>query len=96
MLKGLVYCHECNKKMAVMSRTLSGNKDVLYFLCRTYQRFTSYQKCTCHNIRVDLVTEEVLKKVRAVCEKYIDIQEMQDIAEEEYRKAKEKNKMKML
>jgi DNA invertase Pin-like site-specific DNA recombinase len=87
LLKGLVYCHECGKRMAVMSRTLSGNKEVMYLLCRTYQRFTSYNKCTCHNIRVDAVTEKVLRKIKEVCLNYIDNEEMMSIAENEIQRA---------
>ncbi|MDP4183425.1 MAG: recombinase family protein, partial [Bacillota bacterium] len=90
LFKGLIYCHECGRRMAVVLRTLSGNKEVMYLLCRTYQRFTCYNKCTCHNIRLDLVTEKVLEKVKEVCLKYIDTEVMKSIAEDEIKKAKEK------
>ncbi len=90
LLRGLIYCRECGYKMAVMSRRLSGNKEVLYLLCRTYQRFTGYKKCTCHNIKVDTVTEAVLNKTKEVCKRYFDIREMYDILEQEYKKAKRK------
>ena len=47
LLKGLIYCHECGHPLGVLERTLSGNRKVLYFACRTYQRFTKDSKCTC-------------------------------------------------
>lgn len=72
LLKGLIYCHECGYPLGVLERTLSGNRKVLYFVCRTYQRFTTERVCTCHCTRVDTVTEAVLEKVRAICSQYLD------------------------
>lgn len=72
LLKGLIYCHECGHPLGVLERTLAGDKKVLYFACRTYQRFTKQSQCTCHCARVDTVTEAVLEKVRAVCAAYLD------------------------
>ena len=93
LLKGLVYCHECGKRVAVILRTLSGNIEVMYFLCRTYQRFTSYKKCSGYNIRVDVVTEKVLEKVKEVCLKYVDKEEMMSIAENEIKKVDDKKQI---
>ena len=72
LLKGLIYCHECGYPLGVLERTLSGNRKVLYFVCRTYQRFTTERKCTCHCTRVDTITEAVLEKVRAICLQYLN------------------------
>lgn len=72
LLKGLIYCHECGYPLGVLERTLSGGKKVLYFVCRTYQRFTMERKCTCHCIRVDTVTQAVIEKVRSICVQYLD------------------------
>lgn len=70
-LKGLVYCHECGSPLGVIMRTLSGGKPALYFVCRTYQRFTDDRRCTCHCVRVDAVTREVASKVRGICGRYL-------------------------
>ncbi len=72
LLKGLIYCHECGYPLGVLERTLSGGRKVLYFVCRTYQRFTTERKCTCHCTRVDTITEAVLEKVREICSQYLD------------------------
>ncbi len=77
LLKGLVHCHECGYVLAVINRKLSGNKDTLYFVCRTYQRFTKARKCTCHCVRVEDVENTVLEKVREICRRFIDVSEMQ-------------------
>ena len=71
LLKGIIVCHECGYPLGVMKRKLSGNKDVLYFVCRTYQRFTKDSKCTCHCAKVEDVTKAVIEQVRNVCKQYL-------------------------
>ncbi|MCL1878066.1 MAG: recombinase family protein [Defluviitaleaceae bacterium] len=61
--KGIIFCMECKKPLAVICRKLSGNKEALYFVCRTYQQFTK-STCTSHCIRVDTVTNAVAERVR--------------------------------
>ncbi len=70
-LKGLIFCHECGYPLGVMKRKLSGDKDVLYFVCRTYQRFTQDSQCTCHCVRVEDVTTAVTERVRMICKQYL-------------------------
>lgn len=86
LLKGLVFCHECGYTLGVIKRTLSGNRPMLYFVCRTYQRFTQYETCTCHCVRVEDVTNAVLTEIYKVCEKYICYLNFEEIAEEAEKK----------
>lgn len=79
LLKGLIFCHECGYPLGVINRKLAGNREVLYFICRTYQRFTEYQKCTCHCVRVDDVTNAVIEQVRTVCKQFISKLNMTEI-----------------
>ena len=44
LLKGLIFCHECGYPLAVLNRKNTKGEDVLYFVCRTYQRFTKADK----------------------------------------------------
>ena len=67
LLKGLIFCHECGYPLAVLNRKNAAGEDVLYFVCRTYQRFTKAGVCTCHSIKEETVNETVLAKVREVC-----------------------------
>ena len=83
LLKGLVYCHECGYILSVLNRKLAKNREVLYFLCRTYQRFTNEKKCTTHYAKVEEVTNAVLNQIKEVCVKYLNLSEMQNIAERE-------------
>ena len=72
LLKGLIFCHECGYPLGVIQRKLAGDKLTLYFVCKTYQRFTKEYKCTCHCIRVETVTQAVMEQIRAICEKELD------------------------
>ena len=90
LLKGLIFCHECGYPLAVLNRKNAAGEDVLYFVCRTYQRFTKAGVCSCHSIKEQVVTEAVLAKVREVCDAYLDPNKLQPIAAsavEEARKA---------
>jgi Site-specific recombinases, DNA invertase Pin homologs len=71
LLKGYIVCHECGHPLGVMNRTLAGNKETLYFVCRTYQRFTAYKRCTCHCIRVETVINAIIAEIQKICKKYI-------------------------
>ena len=90
LLKGLIFCHECGYPLAVLNRKNAAGEDVLYFVCRTYQRFTKAGVCSCHSIKEQVVTEAVLAKVREACDAYLDPNKLQPIAAsavEEARKA---------
>lgn len=81
LLKGLIFCHECGYPLAVLNRKNAAGEDVLYFVCRTYQRFTKAGVCTCHSIKEKTVTDAVLAKVQEVCEAYLNPSELLPIAE---------------
>lgn len=72
LLKGLIFCHECGHPLAVLNRKNASGEDRLFFVCRTYQRFTKAGVCTCHSIKEQTVTEAVLAKVREVCWAYLN------------------------
>lgn len=82
LLKGLIFCHECGYPLAVLNRKNAAGEDVLYFVCRTYQRFTKAGVCTCHSIKEETVNEAVLAKVREVCRAYLNPDALRSIAEE--------------
>ena len=72
LLKGLIFCKECQAPLGVINRVLAGNVPTLYFVCRTYQRFTKNSACTCHCTRVEGVTDLVTKRIREICLEYLD------------------------
>lgn len=72
LLKGLIFCHECGHPLAVLNRKNAAGEDRLFFVCRTYQRFTKAGVCTCHSIKEQTVTEAVVAKVREMCQAYLN------------------------
>ena len=82
LLKGLIFCHECGYPMAVLNRKNAAGEDRLFFVCRTYQRFTKAGVCSCHSIKEETVNEAVLAKVREVCQAYLNPDQLRPIAEE--------------
>ncbi len=93
LLKGLIFCHECGYPLAVLNRKNARGEDVLYFVCRTYQRFTKAGVCTCHSIKEKTVTDAVVAKVREVCQAYLDPDELLPMALEAVENARKQNNL---
>lgn len=83
LLKGLIFCRECGRPLAVLNRKNAGGEDVLYFVCRTYQRFTKTGVCASHTIQERAVTKAVVEQVRRVCGQYLRADELLPAAEKE-------------
>ena len=67
VLKGLIFCHECGHPLSVINRKNAKGDDVLYFICRTYQRNTRAGICTSHSIQEQTVTRAVFSKIHELC-----------------------------
>ncbi len=80
LLKGLIFCHECGYPLAVLNRRNAAGEDRLFFVCRTYQRFTKAGVCTCHSIKEQTVTEAVIERTREVCGAYLNPERLRPIA----------------
>ena len=91
LLKGLIFCHECGCPLAVLNRKNAAGEDVLYFVCRTYQRFTKAGVCTCHSIKEKTVTDAVIAKVREVCEACLHSDDLLSIAQRAVEPARKGN-----
>ena len=88
LLKGMIFCHECGYPLAVLNRRNAAGEDVLYFVCRTYQRFTKAGVCSCHSIKEKTVTDAVTAKVREVCQAYLDPVKLLPVAREAVEQAR--------
>ena len=93
LLKGLIFCHECGYPLAVINRKNTRGENVLYFVCRTYQRFTKAGVCTCHSIKERTVTEAVIEKVREVCQAYLNPEELLPMAKEAVENARKQSSL---
>ena len=93
LLKGLIFCHECGYPLAVLNRKNAKGEDVLYFVCRTYQRFTKAGVCTCHSIKEKTVTDAVITKVREVCQAYLNPDNLLPVAREAVENARKQSSL---
>ena len=91
LLKGLIFCHECGYPLAVINRKNAAGEERLFFICRTYQRFTKAGVCTCHSIKEKTVTDAVIAKVQEVCKAYLNPSELLPIAQEAVSQARQEN-----
>ena len=82
LLKGIIICHECQHPLAVMNRPNAKGEDCLFFVCRTYQRFTKYERCTCHSIKEETVTNAVMEQVASICKQYLHYLDYNELANE--------------
>lgn len=93
LLKGLIFCHECGCPLAVLNRPNAKGEDVLYFVCRTYQRFTKSGVCTTHYIKEKMVADAVVAKVWEICKDCLNSQALLAMAEEAVRKTSRENEI---
>lgn len=91
LLKGLIFCHECGYPLAVINRKNAAGEERLFFVCRTYQRFTKAGVCTCHSIKEKTVTDAVLERVREVCESCLDPSRLLPVAENAVEEARKRS-----
>lgn len=70
LLKGLLECAECGKKLsAVLQTQKSGNK-ILYLRCNTYASMTRLKLCTVHSNNCEKLTNKVLETIKARLQQY--------------------------
>ena len=72
LLKGVIFCKECQTPLGVLNRPSIAKEKTLFFVCRTYQRFTKDSACTCHCAKVSRVESVVVDRIRAICTEYLD------------------------
>ncbi len=95
LLKGLVVCSDCGKKMGITTHS----SDTVYMRCHTYAILPKQRLCTPHNINYQKLETAVIKEIQNICQKYLDKKKMKqiiDIKYEELEKSQEISKQKSL
>lgn len=95
LLKSLIFYHECGYPLGVINRKNTRGEEVLYFVCRTYQRFTKAGVCICNSIKERTVTQAVIEKTREVCWAYLNPEELLPMAQEAVENARRRNSLQM-
>lgn len=90
LLRGLIFCRECGYPLGVMNRPPVSGEKRLFFVCRTYQRFTKERRCTCHSILERRVCEAVVETIRKIGKEGTDEERLCEIAERFWEEKTEK------
>lgn len=67
LLKGLIYCHECNHKIGF--RTINKDKNKTYGACNYYLKHRIYKACTPHNIKYNILENIILNELDNILSK---------------------------
>ncbi len=93
LLKGLVICSDCGKKMGITTHS----SDTVYMRCHTYAILPKQRLCTPHNINYQKLENAVIKEIQNICQQYLDKKKMKQIIDtkyEELEKSQEISKLK--
>ena len=71
LLKGLLTCKECGKKLSIVPQKHQ-NKTTFYVRCNTYACNTHLHLCTPHSNNLEKLTNYVLEQVKARCRDFLD------------------------
>ena len=95
LLKGLVVCSDCGKKMGITTHS----SDTIYMRCHTYAILPKQKLCTPHNINYQKLENAVISEIQNICHQYLDKKKMKQIIDtkyEELEKSQEISKQKSL
>ncbi|MGN1327253.1 MAG: recombinase family protein [Clostridia bacterium] len=80
LLKGLLECAECGKKLSVLTQKQKSGNVIQYLRCNTYASMTRLKLCTPHSNNCEKLTNEVIKTIKARCKKYLKEEELFQLA----------------
>ena len=79
LLKGLICCKECGKKLSIVPQK-HPNKTTFYLRCNTYATNTHLELCTPHSNNLEKVTNVVIEQIRNRCKQFLDEEQYQKLA----------------
>lgn len=82
LLKGLVVCSNCGKKMGITTHS----SETIYMRCHTYAILPKQRLCTPHNINYKKLEKAVIAEVQNICKQYLDKKKMKQIIDLELEK----------
>ena len=80
LLKGLVVCSDCGKKMG----TTTHSSDTVYLRCHTYAILPKQRLCTPHNINYKKLENVVIAEIQRIGQTYLDKKKMKQIIDTKY------------
>ena len=79
LLKGLVCCKECGKKLSLVPQK-HPNKTTFYLRCNTYATNTHLGLCTPHSNNLEKVTNFVIEQIKKRCKEFLSEEKYTTIA----------------
>ena len=79
LLKGLLTCKECGKKLSIVPQK-HPNKTTFYVRCNTYACNTHLHLCTPHSNNLEKLTNYVLEQVKDRCREFLDENKYMNVA----------------
>lgn len=79
LLKGLVCCKECGKKLSLVPQK-HPNKTTFYLRCNTYASNTQLGLCTPHSNNLEKVTDCVIEQIKSRCKEFLDEEKYSNLA----------------
>lgn len=80
LLKGIVCCKECGKKLSLVPQK-KVNKTTFYLRCNTYASNTKLDLCTPHSNNLEKVTEFVIEQIKNTCRNFLNESSYKTIAD---------------
>lgn len=72
LLKGIIYCRECGKKLSLVPHKGKNGNKLFYFRCNTYASNPRYHLCTPHSSNLEKTTDLVLKQIKEKCREILE------------------------
>ena len=71
LLKGLLTCKECGKKLSIVPQKYP-NKTTFYTRCNTYAGNTNLHLCTSHSNNLEKLTDLVIEQIKEKCREFLE------------------------
>ncbi len=79
LLKGLLTCKECGKKLSIVPQK-HPNKTTFYVRCNTYACNTQLHLCTPHSNNLEKLTNYVIEQIKKRCNEFLDENKYMQVA----------------
>ena len=80
LLKGIIQCKECGKKLSMIPAKQKNGKIIFYLRCNTYAEATHLKLCTSHNNNLEKVTNIILDTIKEKCKNFLEENKYLNIA----------------
>lgn len=80
LLKGLLECAECGKKLSILTMKQKSGSIIQYLRCNTYASMTRLKLCTPHSNNCEKLTNEVIDTIKERLKKYLEEEKYFELA----------------